>query len=329
MGTIGIVMNPNSGKDVRRLVSHATGFNNNEKINIVLRIILALKAFGKHRVYLMPDGYYLSTKVLEILKSQQKNDNVEIINMAVNENHTDTTEFVRQMGIKGCDVVVVLGGDGTSRAAAKVAQDIPIISVSTGTNNVFPDVLEGTVVGIAAAAIAQGIVTTSNAANRCKKINIYKNGEYIDLALIDAVISGRTYVGSKAIWDLDDMEQIIVTQCHPGTIGFSALVGAYEIVKPEDDCGYILELGNDNSYKGAIAAGIIQDFSIKNGRKLNNQQLYTFRAQKNGVVAVDGEREIPFKKDDLLGFKIDRTGPYKVDVYKTISLAQKKGFFQK
>ena len=34
MASIGIIANPQSGKDIRRLVSYATTIDNNEKVNI-------------------------------------------------------------------------------------------------------------------------------------------------------------------------------------------------------------------------------------------------------------------------------------------------------
>lgn len=43
---IGIIANPASGKDIRRLVSHATVVDNNEKVNIVERIVLAAQKCG-------------------------------------------------------------------------------------------------------------------------------------------------------------------------------------------------------------------------------------------------------------------------------------------
>ena len=44
MATVGIIANPASGKDIRRLVAHASVFDNNEKINIVRRVLLGLDA---------------------------------------------------------------------------------------------------------------------------------------------------------------------------------------------------------------------------------------------------------------------------------------------
>ena len=39
MASIGVIANPASGKDIRRLVSYATTIDNNEKVNICKRIV--------------------------------------------------------------------------------------------------------------------------------------------------------------------------------------------------------------------------------------------------------------------------------------------------
>ena len=54
-GSVGIIANPASGKDIRRLVAHGSIFDNNEKINIIQRVLLGLDALGIERVMAMPD----------------------------------------------------------------------------------------------------------------------------------------------------------------------------------------------------------------------------------------------------------------------------------
>lgn len=46
MSAIGIIANPMSGKDIRRLVSHATVIDNNEKINIIERVVIGAQKWG-------------------------------------------------------------------------------------------------------------------------------------------------------------------------------------------------------------------------------------------------------------------------------------------
>ena len=53
---IGIIVNPKSGKDVRRIVSHASTITNFEKVNILKRILLGIIATGARWVVYMPDS---------------------------------------------------------------------------------------------------------------------------------------------------------------------------------------------------------------------------------------------------------------------------------
>lgn len=59
MPTIGIIANPASGKDIRRLVSYATTIDNREKVNIVKRITLAAQSMGIDRILFMPDTFQI------------------------------------------------------------------------------------------------------------------------------------------------------------------------------------------------------------------------------------------------------------------------------
>src|SRR5262245_34360276 len=68
MTTVGIIANPASGKDIRRLVAHGSVFDNEEKVSIVRRVLLGLEAVGVERVWLMPDSFGIGLKALDPLK---------------------------------------------------------------------------------------------------------------------------------------------------------------------------------------------------------------------------------------------------------------------
>ena len=46
---VGIVANPASGKDIRRIVTYSTPYGNQEKVNIIRRVLMALHATGIHK----------------------------------------------------------------------------------------------------------------------------------------------------------------------------------------------------------------------------------------------------------------------------------------
>jgi predicted polyphosphate/ATP-dependent NAD kinase len=330
MKSIGIIANPASGKDIRRLVSHATVVDNNEKVNIVKRVILSAQGCGVDRIYIMPDTFLIGYKAREDLRiSKELKIDVEILNMNIKGNVTDTIEAAKIMEEKGVKCIVVLGGDGTNRAVAKAITNTPVIGVSTGTNNVYPEMLEGTVVGMAAGAIASGICSMDETCRKDKRIEILKDGQLIDIALVDCVISKQKYVGSKAIWNMEDIDMVIVSRAHPASIGFSTIVGTSLIVRAEDDFGALIHVNSgDQRVKAPIAAGTIQEITVDRPKILQLDESFHFDPTYNGIIAVDGEREVPFKIGENIEIKITRNGPYRVIVDKTLELAQRNGFFR-
>jgi len=65
MSTVGIIVNPNAGKDIRRLVTPATHTSDGTKVGIVRRAIVAAFESGATKVLLMPDRHRLSEKAAE------------------------------------------------------------------------------------------------------------------------------------------------------------------------------------------------------------------------------------------------------------------------
>lgn len=332
MGIIGIACNPQSGKDIRRLLTAATTIDDMEKMNIVERILLSASAVGNQKVYIMPERLGYGRMLLQ--KSNMADypgdlSQLEVYDMERTETQHDTIYFAQEMERINADVLIVMGGDGTSRAAAKGSCNVPMISLSTGTNNVYPELIEGTVAGVAAAVLANHAVPIEECSLQAKCIEIYINGEFRDIALIDLVFCRNPFVGSKAIWNYEEIDRVIVTQCSMASIGFSAMVGSVFRISPEDDFGAYAEFtgGKANTY-AAVGAGVVRPVCADNTKKLRLDEKYFITADYMGTLALDGEREIVFYPGDRITCVIRRSGPRKVDARKTVELAQKKGFFR-
>lgn len=327
MGAIALVANPNSGKDIRRLVTHATVIDNAEKVNILRRILSGIAYLGGHDVYLMPDRYQLGRRTLQGVEAAAAR-RAKVYDMPITDTQDDTTRFVRAMveEVK-VDAVVVLGGDGTSRAAAKAIGDVPMIPVSTGTNNVYPAMQEGTAISMAAAAIAGGRVSRDECGARGKRIEIEVGTDKRDIALIDAVFSTLPYTGAKALLHQEDIDSILVTQCHPASIGFSALAGCVRMVSPQAQEGFFLKPDwSGRQYAAAISAGMFVRFSAQQSYPVALNETLTLQKSYDGTIAVDGERELTFRAGEDITLTIKRQGPRKVDVLKTVELAASRGY---
>ena len=164
---VGIIPNPMSGRDIRRVVAQASVFPNTEKTSMVLRIIRAVGALGVERVLLSTDTFGIAAGVLREVRRLRAAPAVARVRLPEIEYLTlpqptgsaaDTTEYARMIARRCSAAVVLLGGDGTMRAAAPGLGDTPMLALSTGTNNAFPIMMEATVAGMAVGLIATGRV---------------------------------------------------------------------------------------------------------------------------------------------------------------------------
>jgi len=311
MGKIGIIANPSSGKDIRRLVSHATTVDNSEKLNIVERIILAAQAYGVSDFLIMPDTFQMGYTVMDHLTNLgELTSEIEILDMEITGTIDDTIFAAAEMEKMNVDCLLVLGGDGTSRAVAKSIKDTPLIPLSTGTNNVYPDLIEGTVAGMVAAVIAS------------------KEYGMNDITLVDAVITSNPVIGSKAIWNMQEISKIIVSRAHPASIGFSSIAGCKKIVSVKDDFGLCVDLTQKtHRLLVPVAAGTVKPVYMGDEVILNLNEDFSYETNETGTIALDGEREITFKSGEKFVFRITRKGPLRVDIKKAVELAHKNGFF--
>src|SRR5499427_4807614 len=170
---VGVVANPLSGRDIRRLVTQASVFPTAEKANMIQRMLTALAAVGVHRVLLSTDLGGISAAVFRAAERRRTQagpgrdtgwPEVEFLDgQPIRQTAQDTVNAVRRMVTAGARVIVCLGGDGTARVAASAAGDVALLPLSTGTNNVFPAVREATIAGLAAGLVATGAVPADGA----------------------------------------------------------------------------------------------------------------------------------------------------------------------
>ena len=130
MQPIGVVANPLSGKDIRRLSGKASVFDNREKEAIVRRAIAGAVAAGaKHFAY-MNDSHGIAASGF----SDVEGVNAVAVECPRSATMFDTIESARHLSELNCAAVLVLGGDGTNRAFVKGWRNAVMMPLSTGTN---------------------------------------------------------------------------------------------------------------------------------------------------------------------------------------------------
>ena len=328
MSIVGIIANPASGKDIRRLVSYASLMSNRDKTDLVRRIILGIQSTGVDEIVIMPDYHGLGSAAASGLGREHRDNQTSILDMKISGTQDDSTRAMALMKEIGAGCVVTVGGDGTNRAVAKGDRSVPIVPLSTGTNNVFPVMVESTIAGIAAGVVARGIVDEDKVISVTKRLIITENGEERDMALIDAVALEEAFVGARAVWNLGEVRQIICTRAEPESIGLSAIGGSVCPVWSDDDYGLYLELGDGELVcRAAVLPGVVKEVGIRRYRKLMFGEEVSLLV-KPCLLALDGEREMVVKSDDEIRIRVERDGPRVVDINLAVRQAAEQGFFK-
>jgi predicted polyphosphate/ATP-dependent NAD kinase len=322
MSTVGIIANPAAGKDIRRLVAQGRVVSNQEKANILRRVFAGVVSTGADRILVMPDHSGLARPASQDVEDQIKIDYVE---MPVADHQGASTNAARSMAEQGVDCIVTLGGDGTNRVVAKGCGDVPLVPISTGTNNVFPANTEGTLAGIAAGSIAIGVVGRDEACKRSKRIEIYVDGKLRDDALVDAAVSNQMFVGARAVWETKTLQAIFLTRAEPASIGLSSIGSRLTPVSIDEECGLYIRLAgepgpNATTVKAPIAPGTISKVEILDWRKIAPGEKIDIKLRP-GTIALDGEREVELLPDQNVHASLSMDGPWVVDVSKVMLLA--------
>uniref|UniRef100_A0A832EJI0 ATP-NAD kinase n=1 Tax=Desulfacinum infernum TaxID=35837 RepID=A0A832EJI0_9BACT len=324
MADVGIIANPVSGKDIRRLVAYGSVFDNQEKVRIVRRLLIGLEAVGTRRVFYMPDSYAI---VERARRGCAVSMDVVPVPMRLRDTQDDSTEAARWMASHDVGCLIVLGGDGTCRAAAKGSREIPMLALSTGTNNVFPSLMEATVGGIAAGLTASGRISLEKACTRSSCLEIVGDDGVLDLALVDVAAVRGGFVGSKALWDVEPISELFFSRCSPESIGLSAVGGQIMTIHPEDPLGLHLVLGPGGFQVTApIAPGLVRRVSVNRCETMAPETPLPLGPGSH-ILALDGEREVELKDPSRISVRLSPHGPLVVCVSKVMGAAQDMGLF--
>lgn len=324
MKPVGIIANPASGKDIRRLVAYGSVFDNHEKVNIARRVLLGLDSLGVPEVLFMPDFYGIGVRAMEGLSVSLK---ISFLEMAMEGHQDDSTQAARLLNEQGAGCIITLGGDGTNRAVAKTCGDTPLLPLSTGTNNVFPEMVEGTLAGIAAGVAAMHPEAAGSFLKRRPRLEIKKDGALLDMALVDAAVSKSGFIASRAVWDVSTLKEIFLARAAPENIGFSSIGGLILGAPLGEGQGLHIVLGEGGRIvRAPIAPGLIRQVPFVSNRLFGQgEEIPVSRGPV--LIALDGERELVAREGGSLSVSFNPRGPQVIDLPLALGWAAEKGLF--
>ena len=335
MSLVGIIANPAASKDIRRLVAQGRVIPDWEKVNTVRRVMLGLQSVGVTNVLAMADSSNLVRRACDV---PNLSIDLEFVDMPPFYSEGDTVRAAAAMAEQGVDCLITLGGDGTNRAAVVGSRVLPMVAISTGTNNVFPTMVEGTLAGLAAGMVANGRLDLAQVSQSSKIMNIYVDGELKDIALIDVALSKERFVSTRAIWEIDTLYEVFLTRAEPASIGLSSIGARLEAVSLADEGGlqYSIADSEESAEDGEgssnrtvlapIAPGVVPPVLISSWHRMADGERLIIE-KRDCTVALDGERSFSVNLSQQLEMEVRREGPPVIDVSLALKIAAKQGLF--
>ena len=313
VSTVGVIINPHAGKDIRRLVSAAGQTSDAVKIGIVRRAVVGALEQGAERVLLSTDTHQLAERAVEGIDGP-----IEFVESPLTGSHLDTVAAARSMWKEQAGAVIALGGDGTCRDVAIGWPDAPLIALSTGTNNVFPTALDGTTAGVAAALVATGAIDTADTGHQAKRVALQVDGPgratvHHDTALVEAALIDTAFVGARAVNDPSTIRWVVAAIAEPASTGVASIAGRVHPIDRRAAGGVLIRLGpGGRRVRVPLAPGTFATVEVESVEPLAFSQ--PVEVPGGGVLAYDGERTMPISADATITVSIEASGPRIIDV---------------
>ena len=78
---------------------------------------------------------------------------------------------------------------------------------------------------MAAGLVSRKMLDPDETLSHRKRLDILRENEVVDLALIDAVVMKTSHIGARAVWETDEIKQIVQTCGALSDIGFTSIGG--------------------------------------------------------------------------------------------------------
>jgi hypothetical protein len=318
-----------SGRDVRRLAARASNMTHEAKRDMVARVAAGAEAVGVTDLYISREPFRIASLALQHMGLDVR---VHVVDTQISNDARDTERALHAFIEAGCTTIVTLGGDGTNRALVRAHSGVQLIPLSTGTNNVFPTLIEPTIAGMVAGMAAAGRLPEGEFAPRCKVLRVRLSvsaGEEAqeevreDVGLIDAVQLRDDHIGNLLPFDAQRLERILLTRAEPDAIGMSPIGGFVDVVDAADDCGLLVEMGPGQTFRAPLSPGLFREVSVRDVTRIPFGVPITFSGP--GVLALDGDRDYKLSATRSATITIARDGPQVFDVAAAMRYAVSHG----
>lgn len=334
--TVGLIVNPAAGRDIRRLTGGASVSDNYAKRRTAECVLAGLQlAPDPVDALVMPDRAELGQRIVGNVDADgdlaAAGIDVSLLEMSIEGGPEDTRTAAGRFR-EVADAVVVLGGDGTNRDVSTAIGEVPMVSVSTGTNNVVPTPVDGTVAGAAAGLVASGAADPSAVTTRHGTLSATvagASGEGTVSGLATMGLLDRPFIGTRAVLDVSEFVAGVTSRAFPAEIGLSGIAGGIEPCAPDAPGGVGLRFrdgGSPRTVRAITVPGVVETVTVGACRRIDAGEPWTVYVDR-GVITADGEREREVS-DAEVTFRVHDEGPRLVDVEAAFEAAIDAGAFR-
>ena len=151
-------------------------------------------------------------------------------------------------------------------------------------------------------------------AEQAKVINVEYNNAESDLALVDLVLVTGDFIGSRAIWDVSNLQEGVFAIAESATVGLSSIAATLETVKRNEDAAIHVIMGEGNTtVRAPIAPGTYETIPVKEYKRINLEEKVTMKGP--GVLAFDGERDRVLQEDETIVVSVSKEGPWVINTH--------------
>ena len=169
-----------------------------------------------------------------------------------------------------------------------------------------------------------GRIKKKDACIQSKVLWLRNSSEIIDLALIDLAVSSQSFIGARAIWEVNYLKELFLTRAQPWSIGLSAIGGVVKPINSKTPQGLHITFGSEGKkIMAPVAPGLFKEISITKVKKISLNEKNPINHNQPIALVFDGERDRLIKKNETLSVELSNQGPLVVDIAKTSTAAAK------
>ena len=328
-GILGLIVNPHSGRDARRLFARAGTSTIEDKRNQVTRIVVGAAAAGIGRVVLARDAFRIASSAVEALSLPV---DCELLDLPTTGHASDSENAARAMRAIGCEAIVALGGDGTSRAITRAWRDVVLLPLSTGTNNVFPFELEATVAGAAAGLVASGRLPHRRGRAPREDHTSALRRRSRESRPDRCRAARRRPSRQPAPGGSREARSDPPHPAEPASVGLSPVGGLLLPCGAEEDFGVEVRTHpgphpeqSGKTLRAPLSPGLYATVGIESVARVELDAPLEWRGP--GLLAFDGDREIELAAGERATLEVTREGPFVIEPPRALAAAARLGLF--